>query len=320
MFVERFSRGVEDAQAYIEENPDYFSGGRRQEPQDRGCVGRRRNAVDQLGPVDRRRSALDRPRSGVRHLGRRCRRRSRRLPVIARRSPRHRARQSRRARFEHRVVVNGSVHELPARPDETLLEVLREGLGLTRHEGVVRPGSVRPRVHGARSPRQPVLSCVSLVSLVEGAVTTVEGLEEESRDLRARLADLGGFQCGYCASGMVVVGTALLRRAAPGATTRCAGRSPATCAGCARLRRDRRGHPGRGRPRGIASARHDVGRRPGAGDRLGGPDDGTDALLRRSAAGGSPARVRPPSPAPVRRGAHRAGRRPALRLPGSTPW
>ena len=111
--------------------------------------------------------------------------------------------------LEHRVVVNGSVHELRARPDETLLEVLREGLGLTGTKGSCgrgECGACTVLVSG-----EPVLSCVSLVSLVEGVVTTVEGLEEESSDLRARLADLGGFQCGYCTSGMVVVGTALLR-------------------------------------------------------------------------------------------------------------
>jgi len=111
--------------------------------------------------------------------------------------------------IEHRVVVNGSVHELLARPDATLLEVLREGLGLTGTKGSCgrgECGACTVLVSG-----EPVLSCVALASLVEGDVTTVEGLEDESRDLRARLADLGGFQCGYCTSGMVVVGTALLR-------------------------------------------------------------------------------------------------------------
>ncbi len=116
--------------------------------------------------------------------------------------------------LEHLLVVNGSVHEVPARPDANLLEVLRDSLGLTGTKGSCgrgECGACTVLVSG-----EPVLSCIALAACVDGVVRTVEGLEEESRDLRARLADLGGFQCGYCTSGMVVLGTALLRAGSAG--------------------------------------------------------------------------------------------------------
>jgi len=57
----------------------------------------------------------------------------------------------------------------------------------------------------------PVMSCVMLASLVSGEVTTVEGIAEESRDLREAFADAGAFQCGFCTPGQVVRAAALLR-------------------------------------------------------------------------------------------------------------
>jgi aerobic-type carbon monoxide dehydrogenase small subunit (CoxS/CutS family) len=62
---------------------------------------------------------------------------------------------------------------------------------------------------------RPVLSCVTPAQLVRDSVTTVDGLAEESRELREELADRGGFQCGFCTPGQVVLAVALLREGLP---------------------------------------------------------------------------------------------------------
>ena len=61
----------------------------------------------------------------------------------------------------------------------------------------------------------PVLSCITLAARVSGSVTTVEGVMEESSELRAAFGDCGAFQCGFCTPGQIVRGTALLRGGLP---------------------------------------------------------------------------------------------------------
>jgi aerobic-type carbon monoxide dehydrogenase small subunit (CoxS/CutS family) len=60
-----------------------------------------------------------------------------------------------------------------------------------------------------------VLSCLTLAHLVDAPVETVEGLAAEAAPFRAAMADCGGFQCGYCTSGVVVRAVALLRQGLP---------------------------------------------------------------------------------------------------------
>jgi aerobic-type carbon monoxide dehydrogenase small subunit (CoxS/CutS family) len=109
--------------------------------------------------------------------------------------------------------VNGERHDLEIAPGDTLLAVLRDGLGLTGAKeacGRGECGSCTVLVDGVA-----VLSCVQLACLVRGNVTTVEGLTEECRDLREAFADTGGFQCGFCTSGQIVRAAALLRSDLP---------------------------------------------------------------------------------------------------------
>jgi aerobic-type carbon monoxide dehydrogenase small subunit (CoxS/CutS family) len=54
------------------------------------------------------------------------------------------------------------------------------------------------------------MSCVMLAGLVRGAVTTIEGIADEARDLREAFADAGAFQCGFCTPGQIVRAQALL--------------------------------------------------------------------------------------------------------------
>jgi aerobic-type carbon monoxide dehydrogenase small subunit (CoxS/CutS family) len=109
--------------------------------------------------------------------------------------------------------VNGEEREVAFSPHKTLLEVLREELGLpgTKHGCELGEcGACAVLVDG-----EPLLSCLLLAVEAEGrAVETIEGLARgsELHPLQAAFADLGGSQCGYCTPGMVMTAKALLDR------------------------------------------------------------------------------------------------------------
>jgi carbon-monoxide dehydrogenase small subunit len=117
-----------------------------------------------------------------------------------------------------RLRVNGDPVEVAFAPHKTLLEVLREDLGLTgtKHGCELGEcGACAVLVDG-----KPVLSCLLLGLECEGAeVVTVEGLARDARlhPLQEAFADLGAAQCGYCTPGFLVTAKALLDRK-PGAT------------------------------------------------------------------------------------------------------
>ena len=111
------------------------------------------------------------------------------------------------------LEVNGRTHAPAITPGDTLLEVLRDRLGLTGAKAACRHGecgACTVLVGGS-----PVMACVTLAIRVTQPVETVEGVAEEAGDLRAALADCGGFQCAFCTPGMVVRGVALLRGGLP---------------------------------------------------------------------------------------------------------
>src|SRR3989442_13410902 len=107
--------------------------------------------------------------------------------------------------------VNGERHELAVLPHRTLLEVLREDMGLigTKHGCELGEcGACTVLVDGV-----PVLSCLTLPALLgDAAVTTVEGLarEESLHPLQTAFAEEGAAQCGYCTPGMLLSAKALL--------------------------------------------------------------------------------------------------------------
>ena len=107
--------------------------------------------------------------------------------------------------------VNGEAQEVLFHDYKTLLEVLREELGLTgtKHGCELGEcGACAVLVDGA-----PVLSCLELALHCEGRdVQTVEGLARgtELHPLQAAFADCGGSQCGYCTAGMLMTAKALL--------------------------------------------------------------------------------------------------------------
>jgi aerobic-type carbon monoxide dehydrogenase small subunit (CoxS/CutS family) len=109
------------------------------------------------------------------------------------------------------LTINGESHEILAPVHKTLLEVLREDLGLTgtKHGCELGEcGTCTVLVDG-----EPVLSCLALPVAIEGrAITTVEGMAErgELHPLQQAFAELGAAQCGYCTPGILLTAQALL--------------------------------------------------------------------------------------------------------------
>lgn len=109
--------------------------------------------------------------------------------------------------------VNGESRTVSHAPYKTLLEVLREDLGLTgtKHGCELGEcGACAVLVDG-----EPVLSCLAIaMEYDEREITTVEGLARhaELHPLQSAFADLGGSQCGYCTPGILVTAKALLDR------------------------------------------------------------------------------------------------------------
>jgi aerobic-type carbon monoxide dehydrogenase small subunit (CoxS/CutS family) len=108
--------------------------------------------------------------------------------------------------------VNGEQHDVAVQPHHTLLEILREDMGLigTKHGCELGEcGACTVLVDGA-----PVLSCLTLPLEVQGCeITTIEGLERDGKlhPLQETFAELGAAQCGYCTPAMLLSGAALLR-------------------------------------------------------------------------------------------------------------
>src|SRR5436309_3578313 len=108
--------------------------------------------------------------------------------------------------------VNGTTHRINADAERSLLGVLRDDLDLTGAKygcGEGRCGACTVLVDGA-----PTRSCLTHVGAVASRqITTIEGLEQGGKlhPLQEAFLDVGAMQCGYCTSGMILSGVALLR-------------------------------------------------------------------------------------------------------------
>jgi carbon-monoxide dehydrogenase small subunit len=108
--------------------------------------------------------------------------------------------------------VNGSPHELDLQPHHSLLETLRDDLGLTGTKeccSVGECGACTVLLNG-----RAVNSCLILgVEADGGEVITIEGLSDGGRPsaLQKAFVDAGAVQCGFCIPGMIMAAEYLLR-------------------------------------------------------------------------------------------------------------
>jgi carbon-monoxide dehydrogenase small subunit len=109
------------------------------------------------------------------------------------------------------LKVNGDYYETVVDDRRTLLEVLRESLGLTGakkgcDEGEC--GACTVLIDG-----KAVLSCLVLAVEVQGKeITTIEGLAQGGKlhPIQEAFVEYGAVQCGFCTSGMIMSAKALL--------------------------------------------------------------------------------------------------------------
>ncbi len=116
-----------------------------------------------------------------------------------------------------KLEVNSRTHELEVEPRVTLIDALREHLGLTGSKKGCdqgQCGACTVLVDGRR-----VLSCLTLAATVHGReVTTIEGLAKGHRlhPMQAAFIKYDGFQCGYCTPGQICSAVGLLEDARRG--------------------------------------------------------------------------------------------------------
>jgi carbon-monoxide dehydrogenase small subunit len=134
-----------------------------------------------------------------------------------------------------KLTVNGTLHELSVKPWETLLDVIREHLGLTGTKvgcGLGECGACTVIMDG-----KAVNSCLVLAVEADGKqITTIEGLADGDKlhPIQEAFVQQGGLQCGFCTPGMIMSAKALLdknphpseeeiRRGIAGNLCRCTG-------------------------------------------------------------------------------------------------
>ena len=112
------------------------------------------------------------------------------------------------------LVVNGQPQHVSVEPRTTLLDALRDQVGMTgTKKGCDRGecGACTVHVEGRR-----ILSCQTLAVMHDGKkITTIEGLERNGKlhPVQAAFIEHDGFQCGYCTSGQIMSGVAVIHEA-----------------------------------------------------------------------------------------------------------
>jgi len=121
------------------------------------------------------------------------------------------------ARLPVSMTVNDRVWTMTVEPRTTLLDALRDELGLTGTKKACdrgECGACTVHVDGRR-----VLSCMTLAAMQDGKrITTIEGLERDGNlhAMQAAFIEHDGFQCGFCTSGQIMSGVAMIEEVKAG--------------------------------------------------------------------------------------------------------
>ena len=111
------------------------------------------------------------------------------------------------------LIVNGELTTAVVSAYESLLDVLRDGLGLMGTKGACLQGecgSCTVIIDG-----RPLCSCLVLaVSVDESSIETIEGIADgdDLTEVQQAIISSGGVQCGFCTPGFIMTSTALARR------------------------------------------------------------------------------------------------------------
>ncbi len=121
------------------------------------------------------------------------------------------------------IVVNGQNHHLALDPRTTLLDALRDHIGLTGSKKGCdhgQCGACTVHVGGKR-----VLSCLTLAAAVRQPVTTIEGLIAQDgrlHPMQQAFIDTDAFQCGYCTPGQIMSAIACVKEGHAGSNAEIA--------------------------------------------------------------------------------------------------
>ncbi len=115
-------------------------------------------------------------------------------------------------RREINFTLNGGSVKIDVMPNEKLLDVLRDRLGIKSPKhgcGRGECGACTVLLNG-----KSIRSCITLAIEVDGQeITTLEGIEKNNMtDLQKSFLSHNAFQCGFCASGMTMTATELLTK------------------------------------------------------------------------------------------------------------
>ena len=111
------------------------------------------------------------------------------------------------------LTINGKTHALELNGNETLMEVLRNQLGLTGTKTACEEsecGTCTVQING-----KAVLSCITMACAVEGDdILTIEGVADGDRlhPIQQAYLDYGAVQCGFCIPGMIMSTKELLEK------------------------------------------------------------------------------------------------------------
>ena len=115
-------------------------------------------------------------------------------------------------KVEIEFAINGKKRSLSVKPNDLLINIIRNDLFLTGSKygcGIGECGACTVLLNG-----EPVLSCLTLAATVDGKeIITIEGLakENELHPIQKAFLKNGAVQCGFCTPGMILTATALLR-------------------------------------------------------------------------------------------------------------